>query len=82
MEGKPLAFGRKLRILPLYAGALFITYALLLLLKAISRHKMIAPYNYYTGLNRRQLKSHWQHHLESTTEHVTKALNSAEYQYM
>ncbi|XP_021942691.1 uncharacterized protein LOC110841442 isoform X2 [Zootermopsis nevadensis] len=86
MEKKPQItyyyLGRKLWILPLYAGICFIAYVLLLLLKAISRHKVISPYNYYTGVQSRHLKSHWQQHLYNTTEHVTKALKTAEYRYM
>jgi hypothetical protein len=86
MEGKPLVtyynLGRKLWLLPLYAGILFIAHVLLLLLKAISRHKVLAPYNFYTSIQGRNLKSYVQRELDNTTQHVTKALDTAEYKFM
>jgi hypothetical protein len=86
VEGKPLItyynFGRKLWLLPLYAGVVFIAHVLLLLLKAISRHKILAPYNFYTSIQGRNLNSYWQRELDNATEHVTKALHAAEYQFM
>jgi hypothetical protein len=86
MEEKPLItyynLGRKLWLLPLYAGIVFIAHVLLLLLKAISRHKILAPYSFYTNIQGRNLKPYSQRELDNTTEHVTKALDKAEYQFM
>jgi hypothetical protein len=86
MEEKPVItyynFGRKLWLLPLYAGVLFIAHVLLLLLKAISRHKILAPYSFYTSIQGRNVNSYSQRELDNTTEQVTKALDTAEYQFM
>jgi hypothetical protein len=86
MEEKPLVtyyhFGRKLWLLPLYAGMFFIAHVLLLLLKAISRHKILAPYNFYTSIQGRNLKQYSQRELDNTTQQVTKALDTAEYKFM
>jgi hypothetical protein len=86
IEGKPLItyyrFGRKLWLLPLYAGVVFIAHVLLLLLKAISRHKILAPYSFYTSIHSRNLNSYSQRELDNTTEHVTKALDIAAHKFM
>jgi hypothetical protein len=86
MEEKPLItyynFGRKLWLLPLYASVVFMAHVLFLLLKAISRHKILAPYNFYTSIQGRNLNSYSHRELDNTTEHVTKALNTVEYQFM
>ncbi|GFG40660.1 hypothetical protein Cfor_06697 [Coptotermes formosanus] len=86
MEKKPPTtyyyLGRKLWLVPVYATGIFLVQLLLLLLKAISRHKFLAPYNFYTSLQNRNLKSRRQQELDGSTEHVAEALERAEYRYM
>jgi hypothetical protein len=86
MEHKPPTryyyLGRKLWLVPVYATGIFLVHMLLLLLKAISRHKVLAPYNFYTSFQSRTLKSQRQQQLDSSTEHIAEALETAEYRYM
>jgi hypothetical protein len=86
MEKKPVItyyyLGRKLWLVPVYATGIFIAQMLFLLLKAIYRHKVLVPFNFYTSSQSRDLKSRQQQELDSSTERVAEALETAEYQYM
>ncbi|PSN33337.1 hypothetical protein C0J52_16401 [Blattella germanica] len=68
--------GRKLWLVPLYAGLIFFIYVLALLLKHISRHKIAFPHKYYSHFNERQLSNDI-----STTDLVMKALQISEKLY-
>ena len=74
--------GRKLWLVPVYATGIMLVQMLVLLLKSIAKHKLLKPFNFYTSLQSRNLKSQRQQELDSSTEHVTKALETAEYRYM
>lgn len=71
--------GRKLWYLPMYFSAYFATYITTILVKAIARHKIRYPYQYWTGrslgngFNKREL--------ELVTEMITKALETTEHRY-
>jgi hypothetical protein len=86
MEKKPPSryyyLGRKLWLVPVYGTGILLVQMLYLLLKAIARHKVITPYNFFTKLGSRNLESQRQQELEDSTEHVTEALETAEYRYM
>jgi hypothetical protein len=86
MEKKqPHAFyylGRKLWLFPVLATGILLVQMLYLLLKAIARHKVKSPYDFFTNLERRKLKSRRKQQLDSSTEQVTKALETAEYRYI
>jgi hypothetical protein len=82
---KPHAFyylGRKLWLFPVFATGILLVQMLLLLLKAIVKHKVKRPYDFFTNLQSRNLKSRRKQELDSSTEHVTKALETAEYRYI
>lgn len=86
MEKKPLStyyyLGRKLWLVPVYGTGILLVQMLYLLLKAIARHKVVTPFNFFTKLRSRNLESQQQQELDSSTEHVTEALETAEYRYM
>lgn len=86
MEKKPLSgyyyLGRKLWLVPVYGTGILLVQMLYLLLKAIARHKVATPFHFYTKLRSRNLESQQQQELDTSTEHVTEALETAEYRYM
>jgi hypothetical protein len=86
MEKKPPSryyyLGRKLWLVPVYGTFILLVQMLYLLLKAIARHKVVTPFNFFTKLGGRNLESQRQQELDSSTEHVTGALETAEYRYM
>lgn len=86
MEKKPPSryyyLGRKLWLVPVYGTGILLVQMLYLLLKAIARHKVVTPFNFFTKLGSRNLESQRQQELDSSTEHVTEALETAEYRYM
>jgi hypothetical protein len=86
MEKKPpiryYYLGRKLWLVPVYGTGILLVQMLYLLLKAIARHKVVTPFNLFTKLGSRDLESQRQQLLDSSTEHVTEALETAEYRYM
>jgi hypothetical protein len=74
--------GRKLWLVPVYGTAILLVQMLYLLLKAIARHKVVTPFNFFTKLRSRNLESQRQQELDSSTERVTEALETAEHRYM
>jgi hypothetical protein len=86
MEKKPPSsyyyLGHKLWLVPVYGTGILLIQMLYLLLKAIARHKAVTPLKYITKLNSRKLETQRQQELDSRTEHVTEALETAEYRYM
>jgi len=79
---KPYTFyyiGRKLWYLPMYFSAYFAAYVTTILVKAIARHKIRYPLQYWTG---RSLDSRFnKRELELATEMITKALETTEHRY-
>jgi hypothetical protein len=75
--------GRKLWYLPMYFSAYFATYLTLILVKAVARHKIMFPLQYWAdtstskslgnGFNKREL--------ELFTEVIMKALKATEHSY-
>jgi hypothetical protein len=86
MEKKPPSgyyyLGRKLWLVPVYGTGILLIQMLYLLLKAIAKHKAVTPLKHFTKLNRKGLKTQRQQELDSSTEHVTEALETADYRYM
>ena len=86
MEKKPPSryyyLGHKLWLVPVYGTGILLIQMLYLLLKAIARHKAVTPFNFFTKLDSRNLESQRQQELDSSTERVTEALETAEYRYM
>jgi len=79
---KPYTFyyiGRKLWYLPMYFSAYFAAYISTILVKAIARHKIRYPLQYWKG---RSLGSRFnKRELELVTEMITKALETTEHRY-
>jgi hypothetical protein len=64
--------GRKLFYIPLYAGAIFVSYVLVLILKSITRHKQV-PYDFLTNPPERKLRD--------VADRVIRALETARQRY-
>jgi hypothetical protein len=75
--------GRKLWYLPMYFSAYFATYLTLILVKAVARHKIIFPLQYWTGTSTsRSLGSRFnKRELDLVTEVIMKALKETEHPY-
>jgi hypothetical protein len=66
--------GFKLYYIPLYAGILFVSYVLLLIIKSITKHKGQVPYNFLTHPPERNLR-------DDITGRVIRALERAGRRY-
>jgi hypothetical protein len=82
---KPYTFyyiGRKLWYLPMYFSAYFAAYITTILVKAIARHKIRYPLDYWTGTSRSLGNGFNKRELELVTEEMTKALEATEHRYI
>ena len=68
--------GYKLFYVPLYAAIIFITFVLYLVLRDITRHKVLDPYNFLTNSGRKLTSQ-----LDNNTHTVMKALVKAKQRY-
>jgi hypothetical protein len=79
---KPYTFyyiGRKLWYVPMYFSAYFATYITLILVKAIARHKIRFPLEYWTGTGRSLGNEFNKRELELVTKVIMKALKATEH---
>jgi uncharacterized membrane protein len=67
--------GRKLYLIPAYFTALFIPYVLALIIVSVVRHKVRAPFKYWSSAQKRDLSS------ADTAERVARAIEAAERRY-
>jgi hypothetical protein len=73
--------GRKLWYVPLFFSVYFMFYVLALVVKSISRHKIVFPVTDWSKNRKRDL-NHGQERLDDVTHQVTTAVETAERSYM